>query len=94
MVAVAFDMPPQKVKLMRSLFQEIDKDGTGTVDREEFHAAMQAVDPTLSDIDIAVLFEAMDLDGDGVVSYLEFVAATIDPREVTRHVTALHITIA
>jgi calcium-dependent protein kinase len=82
MAAVAFQMPPQKATLLRNLFQEIDKDGLGTVDFEEFKAAMKAVDPTLSQGDIKSLFDAMDLDGDGEVSFIEFVAATIDPREV------------
>ena len=37
--------------------------------------------------DINVLYEAIDLDGDGEVSFLEFVAATVDPREVRTHIS-------
>jgi Ca2+-binding EF-hand superfamily protein len=48
MAAVAFHMPPSKANMLRTLFQEIDKDGTGSVDREEFYSAMHIVDSTLS----------------------------------------------
>lgn len=75
-------MPMKKANLLRSLFQEIDKDRTGSVDNTEFKAAMRAVDSNLSEHDISVLFNAMDLDGDKEISFIEFVAATIDPREV------------
>ena len=83
MVAVAFQMPTKKANMLRKLFQEIDKDGTGSVDKEEFHAAMLSVDPDLCPSDINVIFEAMDVDGNGQISFLEFVAATVDPREVS-----------
>ena len=82
MAAVAFQMPTKKANLLRSLFQEIDVDRTGSVDSTEFKAAMRAVDSNLSEHDISVLFNAMDLDGDKEISFIEFVAATIDPREV------------
>ena len=72
----------QKASMLRGLFQEMDKDGTGAVDREEFHLAMKTVDPTLSDTDIDVIFEAIDMDDNKEISFLEFVAATVDPREV------------
>jgi len=82
MVAVAFTMPADKVKVMREMFQQIDKDGTGTLDREEFHEAMKTVDPDMSHTDIELLFDSMDVDGDKQISFLEFLAATVDPREV------------
>lgn len=49
---------------------------------EEFHEAMLTVDPTMIPEDIDLLFESMDIDGDKHISFLEFVAATVDPREV------------
>ena len=57
-------------------------DGTGSVDKDEFSMAMSRVDPSLSQRDMDVLFDAMDLDGDKEISFIEFVAATVDPREV------------
>ena len=82
MVAVAFKIPSKKANMLRNIFQEIDVDRTGSVDKEEFRAAMKLVDPSLSEVDIEIIFDAIDLDGDKLISFIEFVAATIDPREV------------
>eukprot|EP00602_Paraphysomonas_sp_CaronLab_P012905 CAMPEP_0185040220 /NCGR_PEP_ID=MMETSP1103-20130426/38015_1 /TAXON_ID=36769 /ORGANISM="Paraphysomonas bandaiensis, Strain Caron Lab Isolate" /LENGTH=440 /DNA_ID=CAMNT_0027579427 /DNA_START=751 /DNA_END=2076 /DNA_ORIENTATION=+ len=82
MIAVAFSMPPQKARELRSLFQQIDVDGSGQVDREEFKVAVQSTDPNMAVEDINVLFDAIDQDGNGQISFLEFVAALLDPREV------------
>mmetsp|Transcript_6780 Transcript_6780/g.10203 ORF Transcript_6780/g.10203 Transcript_6780/m.10203 type:complete len:675 (+) Transcript_6780:123-2147(+) len=82
MIAVAFSMPSQKARELRSLFQQIDVDGSGQVDREEFKVAVQSTEPSMPEEDINVLFDAIDQDGNGQISFLEFVAAMIDPREV------------
>jgi calcium-dependent protein kinase len=82
MLAVAFSMPSSKAREMRSLFQQIDVDGSGQVDRVEFKTALRVAEPNMSDDDIDRLFEAIDQDGNEEISFLEFVAAMVDPREV------------
>ena len=52
------------------------------LDQAEFRAAMQVVDPKMKVADIDILFETIDVDNDQQISFIEFVAATIDPREV------------
>lgn len=79
MIAVAFSMPPTK---LRYLFQQIDKDGSGQVDREEFHAALAVTNPEMSQAAVDALFNAIDQDGNEHISFLEFVAAMLDPKEV------------
>lgn len=82
MIAVAFSMPPTKAKELRTLFQQIDKDGSGLVDREEFHAALAVSNPEMSEAAVNALFNAIDQDGNQHISFLEFVAAMLDPKEV------------
>jgi len=64
-----------KVQL-KSIFREMDKDRSGTIDAEEFRAGLEAVNILLSnpmtDIQIAKLRKAIDKDGDGVINYDEF----------------------
>jgi hypothetical protein len=43
---------------------------------------MTQIHPELFPRDIEILFDIMDQDGNGSISFLEFTAATIDPREV------------
>lgn len=82
MLAVAFAMPTQKQQYLRSIFQRMDKNGSGTVEREEFRIAMQSISPNLSLPDIDLLFDTVDQDGNNRIGFIEFIAATIDPREV------------
>lgn len=82
MIAVAFTMPPQKARELRILFQQIDQDGSGQVDKEEFRLAFKTTESGLNDVAIDSLFGAIDQDGNGQISFLEFVAAMIDPKEV------------
>jgi calcium-dependent protein kinase len=82
MLAVAFSMPAGKVKTLRSVFQDIDRNSNGVLERDEFRLAMQTLNPDLCYQDIELLFDIMDQDDNKTISFLEFVAATIDPREV------------
>ena len=82
MLAVAFSMPSTKARELRSLFQQIDVDGSGQVDRNEFRTALHTTEPSMSDRDIDRLFSAIDQDDNQEISFLEFVAAMVDPREV------------
>ena len=43
---------------------------------------MQVINPTSSPAEIDLIFNMIDQDGNKQISFLEFVAATIDPREV------------
>lgn len=98
MLAVAFAMPIGKVKQLRDLFQEIDRNGNGVIGKnstifhhnliilfleiDEFRTAMAQTNPELNTKDVDILFQTMDQDGNGSISFLEFVAATIDPRDI------------
>ena len=86
MLGVAFSIPPNKTREFRKLFQEMDTDNTGFLDRGEFFEAVKKVTTGKKDIDVSgdvnALFDMMDIDGNNQLSFLEFLAATIDPRSV------------
>lgn len=48
----------------------------------EFTRAMNQLAPELTKTDIAKLFSTIDIDGNNVISYTEFLAATLDPRDI------------
>jgi calcium-dependent protein kinase len=82
MLAVAFAMPISRARQLRDLFQQIDHNNNGTIDQEEFRVAFQQFHPEMTLADIDLLFNVIDQDDNKAISFLEFVAATIDPREV------------
>ena len=91
MLGVAFSIPPSKTRMLRSIFTELDTDNTGYLDRSEFLEAVKKssnlneskTDEAFSlSGDVNILFDMIDLDGNNQISFLEFVAATIDPRSV------------
>ena len=104
MVAVVFGLQPGVVSELRSVFQSMDSDASGTVCMKEFNRAMNVRDrylfnsrsyrklsfppltkvlaPELSSDDILRLFNIIDIDHNQLISYTEFLAATLDPREV------------
>ena len=82
MIAVAFSMPTTEARDLRTLFQSIDKDGSGKVDREEFCSYLRVAEPKMSVEEVNTLFDAIDQDGNQEISFLEFVASMVDSRSV------------
>ena len=50
-----------------------DRDGNGTIDREELRDVMQQLGEKLSEEDIEEMIQDADQNGDGVIDYKEFV---------------------
>lgn len=82
MVAVAFSRSSNDTNNLRSLFQSFDTGNCGFLTKDAFRHAMQSASPDLSVAEIDLLFNAIDVDGDKQISFTEFLAATMDPREV------------
>jgi len=82
MLAVAFSMPTNQAKDLRTLFQSIDKDGSGMVDRQEFCTYLRIAEPKTTIEEANTLFDAIDQDGNQELSFLEFVASMVDSRTV------------
>lgn len=56
-----------------TMFQEIDADGSGRLDHDELHAAVNKLNIKTDEKSIKNIVQACDTDGDGNISYQEFV---------------------
>jgi calcium-dependent protein kinase len=88
MVAIAYSLPQCKLEDSRAIFQCFDSDHNGSLSREEFQDAMLACSTVtsgnyeLTKDDIDNIFDTIDVNKDGSISFTEFLAATLDPRDV------------
>jgi hypothetical protein len=65
---------------LRKIFNEIDEDGSGEVDIDEFITGFQKTDPTMSADAARKLFEEADDDGSGFLDFDEFVTVSKMPK--------------
>lgn len=49
--------------------------------------AMKLMSPDLSSVQVGALFERIDQDENHCISFIEFLAATLDPKDVDLHET-------
>lgn len=82
MLAVVFSLPQNKTSELRDLFREFDIDHNGSLSLDEFRRAMKVMSQKLTNRDIDQLFETIDVNDDRQISFTEFLAATLDPREI------------
>jgi len=73
---LAFATPSAQLDDTRQIFYALDTDGSGTISREEFDAAM-AAHPELNSAALKTLFETLDFAKKGELGYNEFLAATL-----------------
>lgn len=66
-------------EIMRNVFQEIDKDKGGTIQKQELKQALTKSKHKLSDQEIQDMIESVDYNRNQEINYTEFLAATIDP---------------
>ena len=64
-------------KQIKQAFQYFDKDGSGTITREELRTCLQSEDQTLSDEEINKLIGEVDQNQDGMIDYEEFLEMMI-----------------
>ena len=82
MVALVFGINTKTVADMSTVFQSFDTDSSGMLSKEEFSTAMSKIVPELTQLDLEKLFNIIDYDKNQSISYTEFLAATLDPREL------------
>eukprot|EP00930_Biecheleria_cincta_P098693 TRINITY_DN90343_c0_g1_i1.p1 TRINITY_DN90343_c0_g1~~TRINITY_DN90343_c0_g1_i1.p1 ORF type:complete len:166 (+),score=33.53 TRINITY_DN90343_c0_g1_i1:113-610(+) len=56
----------------RKVFNMFDRDGNGTISKDELKAILMDLDPSLTEEEILDLFEETDEDHNGDIDYLEF----------------------
>merc|ERR1719157_33738 len=60
-----------------STFRLFDRNGDGTIDREELEMVLKLLDPQMwTDANVEKLLKGADANGDGVVQYEEFIGWT------------------
>jgi EF-hand domain pair len=75
---IAENAPPNReLEVINKAFYKLDKDGSGTLTREELAKGLQQAGYVVSNDDLERVFRQLDTDGTGVVRYLEFVAGAI-----------------
>lgn len=68
----------QAVDSIRSVFKSMDKDGSGTLDKQEFSVAMTRLGLGLTDRQVQQCIEVLDADKDGTISLTEFLVLVHD----------------
>lgn len=75
----------EELDRLKTLFDEIDVDGSGAIDVGEFGVALGKLGKGhLEASEVQELFDAADVDGTGSLEYGEFVAAVAGPQRLAR----------
>jgi len=68
---------------LEKVFKAMDKDGSGTLDREEvFQGYEEHFGVAITEEQVDAMFKAVDIDGNGSIDYTEFVMATMNEKDL------------
>lgn len=67
---------------MREVFNEIDVDGSNSIDKREFQQAMKIFKILMTDREVTIMYERYDVDRSGSIDYNEFLELFGFKREV------------
>ena len=73
----------EEKKDLEKIFKLMDKDGNGTLDKEEVsqgYAEHFGIEMTEEQVN--AMFDAVDIDGNGCIDYTEFVMATMNEKDL------------
>ena len=70
--ALCMDPETQELRDPAEAFRAVDRDGSGTLSRDEFWGGLQAAKAPLTEEDAAALFDALEPDGGGELEYAVF----------------------
>eukprot|EP01048_Picozoa_sp_COSAG05_P018906 COSAG05_NODE_2854_length_2570_cov_2.685552_1_plen_269_part_00 len=62
----------ESIKTIQKIFIQIDKDGSGSIDEQEFITVMKMMGTDLPDEKIKTVFQTIDADGGGDIDMIEF----------------------
>ena len=71
-------MSPEQFREIKEVFDAFDKDGSGNLDKGEFHLCTTGVGLVLTDAEVSETLEKLDVSGDGLISFDEFVAFMVE----------------
>jgi len=77
LMAIAVQIDPNDITELKKIFQELDKDGNGSVSLDELHIGLGERE---NGAELLTILQAADTDGNGTINYTEFIAATMDAK--------------
>jgi Ca2+-binding EF-hand superfamily protein len=66
------DQAHRQYPSLRTIYNKLDSDGDGIIDKEEFMAGLKTAGFRLAPVDASLVFDMVDFDGDGLMAYDEF----------------------
>lgn len=67
------ELTPQRLKELKELFNEIDEDGSGSIDTQELIKLMQRAGHKVDEAEAKDMIDQFDEDGSGEIEFIEFV---------------------
>jgi Ca2+-binding EF-hand superfamily protein len=61
------------INLLVQAFNFFDRDGSGTISKEELHAVLKIDNPDITEEIVEYMIQEVDLNNDGTVSFDEFI---------------------
>jgi calcium-dependent protein kinase len=81
---IAENLSSEEIKGLKTMFANMDTDGSGTITYEELKSGLARLGSKLSEAEVKQLMEAADVDGNGTIDYIEFISATMNRHRIER----------
>jgi len=81
LMAIAVQTDPNEMVELKKIFQELDRDGSGSISLDELQGGLGERENAEQ---LLAILQAADTDGNGVINYTEFLAATMDAKTFLR----------
>ncbi|XP_033136456.1 calcium-dependent protein kinase 31-like isoform X2 [Brassica rapa] len=78
LTVMAKNLSEEEIKGLKTTFNNIDTDKSGTVTYEEHKRGLTTLGSKVSEKEVTQLIEAGDVDGNGTIDIEEFISATLD----------------
>ena len=75
-MVIAYQSTSEEIGFLRKVFQHYDTKRNGTLDYDEFRAALE--EAGFTEENYRDLFDTVDVDGTGLIRYTEFLAASLE----------------
>ena len=84
MAIIASRIPEQEIYGLKTMFEAIDEDGTGSITVEELQQALEKKGSMLPKEEVASLLNSIDIERTGTIEYHEFLGATISRAQLEK----------